>query len=773
MNHLIVLDEETLKELVECNIFQSRQFDPGEALADCLLGEQSVEVISPRIVPTWKKNSLYLLQSRSLSAYLVIDSAIFESLPEASNKAAFQDDVLTVFQKICRFAIKEWKGLSFSFSEMWSTTTDCGVVFPYPKSKNIAFRVTLKVPESTNRLQKRHGSRQIFAFAAGYKEEESPSEDQLRRLKRAFDELGAIRTSLDVHIRRIEAIPSDEGYHPLILAAQPIQKLQFQSYNEWLDRLTKSQKSFVTYSGNLPQRVEGAAGTGKTLCLLLRAYWLCKEAESESKECRVIFIAHSDATKHTTIDALLSLGEPHYHLRNRHSYLQTIELYTLQEWCGKILGAKELGEAQYLDQDALSAKELRKLLLKEIIERQQRSDLKVLSYLTEEFREFFTNENVEYLSELLQHEIGVMIKGRAGEDLESYLALPMLQYCLPTRSSNDRRLVYSVYREYQCLLNESGVYDTDDIVLSTLGRLNTPIWRRRRVAEGFDYVVVDETHLFNFNELSVFHYLLRSSSDPKITFSIDRSQAPGNRGITSELVREVLMNATGAKEVETRTDVVFRSSPSIIRLAEAITSSGAMLFTAFENPLMRATSVITASDEMKAGACMYWEVATDDEMLPFCLKRAAQICRELKCKKSDILIVAMTESVLRRLVEFLNTKNEAFFKLAQRSDIDTVKEGLRHSAYIISHPDYVGGLEFQAVLILGVSDGEVPPTEGVVKDESRHFIEFKACNRLYVAISRARLVAELFYSRQRGRSKLLEHAIQSEAVTVKRSDASE
>jgi hypothetical protein len=76
----------------------------------------------------------------------------------------------------------------------------------------------------------------------------------------------------------------------------------------------------------------------------------------------------------------------------------------------------------------------------------------------------------------------------------------------------------------------------------------------------------------------------------------------------------------------------------------------------------------------------------------------------------------------------------------------------------------VGGLEFKAVLIVGVDESRVPPTEGIVKEESRHFLEFKACNRLYVAISRARLRVELLMSKERGRSKLLEHAVHVEAI---------
>ena len=63
------------------------------------------------------------------------------------------------------------------------------------------------------------------------------------------------------------------------------------------ERLTSEQTKFVTSQSRLPQRVEGPAGTGKTLCLMLCAYFLCQEAENSNKECRTLFIAHSEATR--------------------------------------------------------------------------------------------------------------------------------------------------------------------------------------------------------------------------------------------------------------------------------------------------------------------------------------------------------------------------------------------------------------------------------------------------------------------------------------------
>jgi hypothetical protein len=764
MPHMIMIDEQAIRECVESNIYQSPHFEAGDRLAKALGGDKSIPLISPRLAPHWAKDILYLLHSRTETGYLLFDSCVFADIPQITSKDDGLTDRLLVFQRACRFALKLWNHLALSKpAEQWLSNGDCGVVFPFPKSKTTGFRVTIRRGYDVPRIKARHGTRLLFAFAAGITKSEATS-DQERAFKRAFEELSGARSNVDVQIKSIEATPEDLGYHPLILSNGPHDAIRYQSYEKWIARLTVEQRQFVTSKAQLPQRVEGPAGTGKTLCLMLRAYFLCHEAEKNNAECKVLFIAHSDATR-DAIEIMLSALSDKSYLRSRDNYSQAIELFTLQEWCAKLLGDKEVSNSQYLDQDALKAKEARKAFISDVVMDRKAREPNALTYLSDNCKAFFENESPEYVSELMQHEIGVMIKGRASENLEAYIALPQLAYCLPTQSQNDRRFVFSLYKQYQAMLNEYGAFDTDDIVLTALGNLDTPIWRRRRATEGYDAVIIDETHLFNLNELSVFHYVVRDPYTPHIVFSIDRSQAPGERGITTRMVKEILAG-TPCDETETTTKVVFRCAPEIVKLAEAITSAGATLFTTFENPLVDVFSILLATDEADAKSPIYWECTNDFEMCRYCARRASDLCKELKCRESDIVVIAMTDGLLPLMRDALQSENKRYVEILRRGDLVTVQKGQQEGAVFLSHPDYVGGLEFKAVLIAGVDEGRVPPTEWAVREESRHFLEFKACNRLYVAISRARLRVELLFSKERGRSKLLEHAIAVEAITI-------
>ena len=82
------------------------------------------------------------------------------------------------------------------------------------------------------------------------------------------------------------------------------------------------------------------------------------------------------------------------------------------------------------------------------------------------------------------------------------------------------------------MLTTSAVFDVDDITVEALSQLNAPIWRRERINKGYDYIFVDEMHLFNTNEQYCFHYLTKSPEQKNIPicFALDYSQAIGDRG---------------------------------------------------------------------------------------------------------------------------------------------------------------------------------------------------------------------------------------------------
>lgn len=765
MTFYILVDEETIEEFIQNSIFQSIEFDQGLRLAKTINGEREIEQISPRVFPVWIKETVYLVRSKKEGGYVLINSDVlstegFDSL----------DNRLNFFQKICRFCLKSWRHLKFSAYETWSSN-GCGVVFPFSISRQIQYRIGFSRDIHDERIQKRYGSNLIFAFRGGKDENLNLTEEDTRAFKKSFESLNDAFKNLPISSDNLPKEGLDTKYTPIFkISLNGDEKIPFQNFSQWLPKLTHNQKSFVESPIEGPQRVEGPAGTGKTLSLILKAHQVCLQAEAKNEEKRILFLAHSEATKQSVEYAFSALCEKPFNLRDRSYDLQTIELYTLQSWCGEFLGEKEIPKSQFLDKDALQAKEMRKLLIEEIVGNLKKEENKAFEFLSEGFKSFFTQENNSFIAELLQHEIGIMIKGRANENEDAYINLPYLSFALPVKIVNDRRFVFGIYKKYQSIIRESGVFDSDDIVLTALGRLNTPIWRRRRITEGYDSLFVDETHLFNLNELSIFHHLLKDSSALPIAFTLDVSQAPGERGLTASLIREVMTGSQGIKDSETKTTVIFRSSPKIIDLAESITAAGATLFTSFENPLVGISSAITQKEEDLSSTPVLWQCENDERMCKSVLNRAKSIANEIKCNKGNILIVGMVPDLILKLKETFANTEQPFVELLQRGDLDTVIRGVKENAFVLSHPDFVGGLEFKAVLIVGLDDGRVPPTESSNQIESRHFLDFKSCNRLYVVITRARFRVEMFYTTLREKCKLLEHALRRETLEEKKEE---
>jgi hypothetical protein len=443
--------------------------------------------------------------------------------------------------------------------------------------------------------------------------------------------------------------------------------------------------------------------------------------------------------------------------------LQSLKLTTLQQLCGEILQRK-IDEAEFLDRDAMESKQLQVLYVAEALQSALVEDYPThKKFLSPGFDQFLTSAERWAIAEMMQHEIGVVIKGRAGEQLENYRQLPRLKYGLPVETAADRGFVWIIFRKYQAQLKAAAQFDTDDIVLTTVGQLNTPIWRRRRAKEGYDSIYIDETHLFNINELSMFHHLSRSTEFYPIAYSVDRSQAVGDRGWTSELLDEALSPNEAARKGSEKTEVrgIFRCSPHIVNLAFSVTSAGATLFTNFEDPMRMAISMFTPEEERKCLVPSMVSCATDDEMIAQAFVRADHMASGMGASRYEIVLVAFSDDLLRNADRYAKGQNKPVEVLKERGDIEAVRRAQRSGRFVLSTPEYIGGLEFAGAVLIGVDDGRVPPSKGIDSVDSANYLAYASHGRLYVAITRARYRVDVLVVTERGPSSLLTSAIAS------------
>lgn len=320
--------------------------------------------------------------------------------------------------------------------------------------------------------------------------------------------------------------------------------------------------------------------------------------------------------------------------KDGHRPKQSILITTLQEWSSRNLGTNSIEETEFLDKDASDSKIFQLLYIQQAIAKVYDGKWNGYSVIcSDRFRHFMQTSSQDAKNQLFTYEVSVIIKGRANGSFDVYNRIERPKLSLPLETEADRMFSFEVYEEYQNSLEKVGLFDTDDITLSALGQINTPIWRRRSVKDGFDLCVIDETQLFNLNELSVFHLLNKPEKSSHIIYAIDKTQTFGEVGFNEDdLVSLIEKNGRTDSKLET----IFRSSPENVNLAFNILASNMAVFTNFENPLDMCSTSFTSDDEEKCVHPQYKMSNTDEEMLRTVIEDAEYYHTKNKIDRGNI-----------------------------------------------------------------------------------------------------------------------------------------
>jgi superfamily I DNA/RNA helicase len=294
-------------------------------------------------------------------------------------------------------------------------------------------------------------------------------------------------------------------------------------------------------------------------------------------------------------------------------------------------------------------------------------------------------------------------------------------------NASERALVFSVFEEYNRQVFERGGYlDADDLALTLLSRLSTPLWQMRRREHGFHYVFVDETQLFNENERRLFHYLTRRDAGSlPIALALDEAQElQGN--VSSGFG---LLGISAIADAQLRT--VYRSTESILRLAFHIIQRTTDLFgVEFPNYTTEATTVVPDTHKWAAPPTLLTGGTMDGGIGKFVVKHAERLRGS---NLRQVCIVVHAERYYDEVATALRESRQPLFMLARRGEhIDQ-----RKPVIVLTRPPYVGGQEFDAVIAVGIEAGQVPPD---VKghDGLRTALAQQALREMYLSFTRAR-----------------------------------
>jgi superfamily I DNA/RNA helicase len=659
--------------------------------------------------------------------------------------------VITIFQKTIKYAIRYFNNMPLAPCEKNIPNSNIAMVYPFPFSatKDV-YKIIIDKNTSKHNREGRNILTIYYSGTNSFKKDVS-----FTNLNKAMLVLKNITISTineKISENRVRTLNEVDLEEPDLTIDSKI------GIDNWTPYLTQKQKEFVEKNINGPERLTGAAGTGKTLTMILRCINLLKKKKHE--DYKIVFITHSLSTKNHIIQIFKNnYSEVENLLCKDDNFVGKLLVTTLQEWCIKYLGAY-IAETEYLDKDARDSKILQLLYIEDAYSKVKENDFETYKRIcSEKFVAFMEKTNQETLLEMLQYEIAVIIKGRAEGDVEKYKELPRLIYSIPCENSADFEYLHLIYRKYQEALEKVNQYDSDDIILTALGQLNTPIWKRRRNREGFDVCFIDEAHLFNLNELSVFHYLNKEMTKNNIVFAIDKSQAIGERGILDDSMLTILVSTKDKQIEQDNFGTIFRSSPDIINLAFNVLSSGVTLFKNFENPLDYSSVNFTKEEENKCVPSKYVFYESDEKMIEQAFYDADKYAREHDISKSKILLVTTTDLLFSELEKYANLHHKPCEIIKSRGDSNSISEAFTSQKFVLGGIDYVGGLEFDAVIIIGVDNERVPPKNNDEVKDSFHFMNYAWHNRMYVAVTRAKYALILIGNKTRGISPILESAV--------------
>lgn len=745
----LYIDSPSIDLLINSRQFQSIEFSDARQLIEFFRGSIPKLSLGHGVAAIRIDGGGFIMAPATTSEnFLVFD------IEEMPNLRVLDDaGILLALQKTLRFAKKLWEGMALARHER-AISAAKAIVFPYPIGLQTSLRLSIDRNPDGKRRQKREKGQAYLVYKFSDNEGGGPTEvPRLTNFRKADEGKDnakkAVAEFLDATTGRNSSVSS---IAVTALRSESRTHLNEAGLENWRRWLTDLQLAFVDAPLNYPHRIEGPAGTGKTLCLVLKAINALQESSRGGEQYRALFITHSQATK-TVIENLFATNQAENYLTDIDGTLassQSIACTTLHELCAHLLH-REISATELIDRDAYESKLTQKLYAIDAVEKTLVAELSShRPFLSEGFAAFLDSADRWAVAEMLQHEISVQIKGRAEQDLTKYQKLPPLKFGLPVVNEGDKALVFLMYEAYQRELEVSAQFDTDDVVLSAISQLATPIWRRRRAREGFDGIFIDETHLFNLNELSVFHKLTRSETRQPIAYSVDRSQALGDRGWADASFDEIFGDAQATANVKS----IFRCSPEITDLAFSITSSGATLFTNFHDPLLAAVSAFSADEEKLSRKPVYRAYAEDGLMLADAFVRADSMARDMACSRADVAIIVFGDELFAQLQSVAADGRKPVEVINSRGDMGAVTHARQGNKYVLSAPEFVGGLEFWAVVIVGVDGGRVPPLSSGA-GESQAFLNYAAHQRLYVAVTRAKYRVEMLGTRARGVSSTL------------------
>lgn len=568
-------------------------------------------------------------------------------------------------------------------------------------------------------------------------------------------DLGDLRAEFQPAAKSLEHVNGPIMPVPALPPITPITKAL--TYEAWIapeGPLSEAQRAILGGDVILkqPLRILGPAGSGKTLLMQLLAIRRLVDAEHQKKACSILFVVHNQSMAEMVYSRFVDLGAARF----LEDDSQKLEVMTLSGYCREIL---EDDEVPVIDTDAAETKRFQLSLVLEKLEaefkaREQEIDDKGKYPL---IRQIYRNEELQSVfSEILVAEFGIAIKSRGlTADKEKYVySETPLSHLHSLLKTAEREFVFDVFSGYsRFITDESGLLDPDDLAITMLSRLRTPLWQIKRRKVGFDFLFVDETQLFNENERRLFTLLTKGNTQyVPIVLALDEAQSLGQLSIAG----------FGTMGIQSLADeslgTVFRCTAAILDLAFYVIQRSTQLFGPdFPDFTRTASSVI--SDDHKLAAQP--RIVTGGQLRGPLGKSVVRCATELRSANlRQVAIIVHAERYWENILSELRSSRLPIFVLSTRGEKIDPSQAL----IVLSKPEFVGGQEFDAVIAVGLEEGLVPP-QVTGQDSLQTGLEQRAIREMYVSFTRARYRLVILNSTGSSPTPILRDAVTAKLIT--------
>jgi superfamily I DNA/RNA helicase len=455
--------------------------------------------------------------------------------------------------------------------------------------------------------------------------------------------------------------------------------------------------------------------------------------------------------KNNVIGAIEAIDEGGF-LATTKSDKQFLDVETLHGWCMRELKADTGGIDYALHPDAIASKKKQDEILRNVVDKAIQTRLeRNKTLLSSDLLSHFEGPRDRLIANL-RHEIAIRIKGRGMRtEQKLYVDSPLKSFVGRRENRHDRYFVFKIAEEYGRDLFEIGRLDTDDVVLSMQSRLAAPLWDVQRKVAGYDFVFVDETHLFNENERRVLPYLTRGSQEYlPIIMTFDEAQSIGGR-------RSDDLERVGILRSEQRSlNYVHRSSKEIYRLARDLVERSSLVFSEFSGS--ESVPRMSERDMLKCLPPALVFVDGDAGIAAAAANKAIA----LKTKNYQrVGIIAFDNGIINLIGQYFDGKPIGGKILTERGDSIA---GRPLPGIFVMNAENCGGLEFDAVILVGVDQGRVPPSLHNISPEGHMSVREESCKELYTALTRARYHVTFICDGTNGASEFLSPWIESGAI---------